>query len=61
MLRLWAVVLSANLVGTFLFALGIAKTAIFDPHTRQCFMEIGAAHLERASAPFWRAPFLPVG
>jgi formate/nitrite transporter FocA (FNT family) len=45
MLRLWAVVLSANLVGTFLFAMAIGKTAIFDEHTRQCLTEIGAAHL----------------
>jgi formate-nitrite transporter family protein len=44
-LRLWAVVLSANLVGTFLFALGIAKTGIFDAHTRQCLMQIGATHM----------------
>lgn len=45
MLRLWAVVLSANLVGTFLFALAIARTHIFDAHTRQCLMQIGAAHM----------------
>lgn len=45
MLRLWVVVLSANLVGTFLFAWGIAKSGIFDVHTRQCLMQIGAAHL----------------
>jgi formate/nitrite transporter FocA (FNT family) len=45
MLRLWGVVLSANLVGTGLFALAIAKTAIFDEHTRQCLMQIGASHI----------------
>jgi formate-nitrite transporter family protein len=28
--RLWAVVLTANLLGTFLFAAGIAKVALFD-------------------------------
>lgn len=45
MLRLWAVVLSGNLVGTYLFALAIGKTAIFDDHTRQCLMQIGASHM----------------
>src|ERR1700722_4734957 len=32
MLRLWAVVLVANLVGTFLFALRVGKIDIFDAH-----------------------------
>lgn len=50
MLRLWAVVLSANLVGTFLFALCLGKIAVFDAHTQQCLTEIGAAHL---GAGFW--------
>jgi formate/nitrite transporter FocA (FNT family) len=45
MLRLWVVVLSANLVGTFLFALCIAKVGIFDAYTQQCLTQIGAAHL----------------
>ena len=45
MLRLWGVVLAANLLGTFLFALCIARVPIFDVHTRQCLTEIGAAHL----------------
>ena len=45
MLRLWAVVLGANLVGTFLFALCVGKIGIFDAHTQQCLTEIGAAHL----------------
>jgi len=44
MLRLWAIVLTANLLGTYLFALALAKTAIFDPHTRQCLAEIGLSH-----------------
>ncbi len=43
-LRLWGVVLSANLVGTFLFALCIGRTKIFDAHTQQCLAAIGAAH-----------------
>ncbi len=45
MLRLWIVVLSGNLLGTFLFALCIAKTRLFDAHTQQCLTEIGASHL----------------
>jgi formate-nitrite transporter family protein len=50
MLRLWAVVLSANLVGTFLFALCIGKIEVFDAHTQQCLTEIGNGHL---GAGFW--------
>ncbi|HEY3971507.1 MAG TPA: formate/nitrite transporter family protein [Candidatus Sulfotelmatobacter sp.] len=45
MLRLWAVVLTANLVGTFLFALCLGKFSMFDAHTQQCLTEIGTAHL----------------
>ncbi|MGA8430129.1 MAG: formate/nitrite transporter family protein [Candidatus Sulfotelmatobacter sp.] len=45
MLRLWAVVLGANLVGTFLFALCVGKIHIFDAHTQQCLAEIGSEHI----------------
>jgi formate-nitrite transporter family protein len=45
MLRLWAVVLVANLVGTFLFALCVGKIHIFDAHTQQCLAEIGREHI----------------
>jgi formate-nitrite transporter family protein len=45
MLRLWAIVLTTNLVGTFVFALCIGKIAVFDAHTQQCLTAIGAAHL----------------
>ena len=45
MLRLWAIVLASNLLGTFLFALCIGKIRIFDPHTQQCLTEIGMGHL----------------
>jgi len=44
-LRLWTVVLTANLVGTFLFALCLGRMAIFDSHVQACLVEIGAAHL----------------
>jgi formate-nitrite transporter family protein len=45
MLRLWVVVLSANLLGTFLFALCLGSMRLFDAHTHQCLTEIGSAHL----------------
>jgi formate/nitrite transporter FocA (FNT family) len=45
MLRLWAVVLCANLFGTFLFALCIGKVGLFDAHTQQCLTQIGEAHI----------------
>jgi formate/nitrite transporter FocA (FNT family) len=49
-LRLWAVVLSANLVGTFLFAACIGRIALFDSSVYGALTEIGAAHL---GAGFW--------
>ena len=52
MLRLWVVVLIANLVGTFLFALWIGKTAILDAATLHTLSEIGLAH---TGAPFLTA------
>lgn len=42
--RLWGVVLTANLAGTFLFALAIAKIPVFNAHTQECFVEIGRSH-----------------
>src|ERR1700691_1612601 len=45
MLRLWAVVLSANLFGTFLFALCIGKINLFDAHMQQSLTQIGLAHI----------------
>jgi formate-nitrite transporter family protein len=45
MLRLWVIVLGANLVGTFLFALCVGKIGVFDLHMRQCLTAIGSAHL----------------
>jgi formate/nitrite transporter FocA (FNT family) len=44
-LRLWAIVLAANLVGTFLFAFFIAHIAVFDRSVQQTLTQIGAAHL----------------
>jgi formate/nitrite transporter FocA (FNT family) len=34
-LRLWAVVLASNMVGTYLFALCVARVAMFDPDVQQ--------------------------
>lgn len=39
-LRIWGVILAANLIGTFLFALCIARIAIFEPLTRQAFSDV---------------------
>ncbi|HWG58255.1 MAG TPA: formate/nitrite transporter family protein [Candidatus Acidoferrales bacterium] len=44
-LRLWSVVLTSNLVGTFLFALCIARVAIFDPHIRQAMIQVSQERL----------------
>jgi formate/nitrite transporter FocA (FNT family) len=44
-LRLWAVVLSANLFGTYLFAACIGKIALFDPGVVRALTEIGRAHI----------------
>jgi formate/nitrite transporter FocA (FNT family) len=41
MLRLWAVVLTANMAGAFVFAFTISQTEIFEPNVRTAFAEIG--------------------
>jgi formate/nitrite transporter FocA (FNT family) len=45
-LRLWAVVLAANLVGALLFAWVIGHTELFKPDMRQAFGDIGRESLE---------------
>jgi len=45
-LRLWSVVLAANLLGALLLALAAARTNAFDPHVRAAFAEIGAKAVE---------------
>ncbi len=50
LLRLWVVVLTSNLFGTFLFALVLAKTGIFNAHIEEAFTQIGLEHL---GAGFW--------
>ncbi len=39
-LRLWGIVLLANLVGTYLFALCIGRIAVFPTHTQQMLIEV---------------------
>jgi hypothetical protein len=39
-LRLWSVVLLANLVGTYLFALCIGRIGVFPAHTQQMLIEV---------------------
>jgi formate/nitrite transporter FocA (FNT family) len=39
-LRIWGVILGANLFGTFVFALCIARIAIFDSSTRQALTDV---------------------
>src|SRR5205085_4495986 len=40
-LRLWAVVLMANMAGAFLFAFTISRTELFEPSVRAAFTELG--------------------
>ncbi len=49
-LRLWGIVLTANLAGTFLFALCLARIVVFDAHTQAGLSAIGAADF---GAGFW--------
>jgi formate/nitrite transporter FocA (FNT family) len=39
-LRLWGIVLLANLVGTYLFALCVGRIPIFPPHIQQSLMDV---------------------
>ena len=45
-LRLWGVVLLANLIGAFAMALVAAHTRAFDPHVQQEFLELGRRAME---------------
>ena len=49
-LRLWSVVLTANIVGTFLFALLIGKTHFLDPAIQNAILAISSAHI---GPDFW--------
>jgi formate/nitrite transporter FocA (FNT family) len=55
-LRLWGIVLAANLVGTLLFALAAARTELFRPELREAFAAIGTEALSGSfGATFTRA------
>lgn len=45
-LRLWVVVLAANMLGAFLFAFTISRTELFEPNVREAFREIGVEALK---------------
>jgi formate-nitrite transporter family protein len=49
-LRLWSIVLSTNVVGTFLFALAIARIHFLDAAIQQSTLEIAQAHF---GTGFW--------
>ena len=53
-LRLWAVVLAANVAGALLFAFILARTELFEPHVRAAFIEIG----REAFRGWWGLAFL---
>jgi formate/nitrite transporter FocA (FNT family) len=46
MLRLWAIVLTANMAGAFIFAFTISRTEMFEPNVRGAFAEIGREALK---------------
>ena len=53
-LRLWGVVLAANVLGALVFALVLARTELFEPHVRETFAEIG----REAFVGWWPLTFL---
>lgn len=55
--RFWAVVLSANLVGTWLFAFGIAHESFFQPTV---WHALGTISSEAVQEPFWPMLFKSV-
>ena len=44
-LRLWAIVLSTNVVGTFLFALAVGRLHFLDPGLQQSLLEDSQSHI----------------
>jgi formate-nitrite transporter family protein len=49
-LRLWSIVLSANIAGTFLFALLIARTHFLEPAVQRAMIDIVSTHIGQG---FW--------
>jgi formate/nitrite transporter FocA (FNT family) len=57
-LRLWSVVLCCNVVGTFLFALALARLHFLEPNLQQCMVAIAQSHIGYDfSTVFLRAVF----
>jgi formate-nitrite transporter family protein len=56
-LRIWGVILVANLAGTYLFALCIARTGKFDLHIQQVMLQVSQEHLSSFPAVFLKAIF----
>ena len=47
-LRLWGIVLVANLIGALIFALAVAHSTAFDPEVKQSFVELGHQAMEHS-------------
>jgi formate/nitrite transporter FocA (FNT family) len=57
-LRLWGVVLLANLLGAFLFAWAVGRTSAFDPEVQRSFSELGRKAMEPGALTIlWRGVF----
>ena len=56
-LRIWGVILLSNLVGTYLFALCIARTGMFNEHIQQAMLQVSQEHLSGFAAVFLKAIF----
>jgi len=57
-LRLWALVLAANIAGTWALGFALAHTDVFEPRVRDAFVEISRRTVEgRFSATFFRGIF----
>jgi formate/nitrite transporter FocA (FNT family) len=57
-LRLWGVVLAANLLGAFLFAWAVGKTSAFDPEIQRSFAELGRKAMNPGALTIlWRGVF----
>lgn len=56
-LRIWGVILLANLVGTYLFALCIARTGMFNAHIQQAMLQVSQEPPASFPAVFLKAIF----
>jgi len=57
-LRLWSVVLLANLLGSLAIGIAVAKTNAFDSHIRESFAQLGHASMRHGfGTTLWRAVF----